>query len=234
MTTSPICHRNGTTRFDVWADAYISPFDDLVHATANRNWDSDFRLQELDADGISAEILFPNTIPPFFETVTNIAIGLPITQEDFDRRWAGLQAHNRWMVDFVSLAPKRRRGLVQIFPNDVDAAVAELRWARETGAFGGLLLPAVPPGHAVEPLFHTRREPLWGAWRAELNTPDGPSCRHRQPTDADGPAGVTGGSHQRNGGVAAAHPDPPDSGWGLRALPRHPVRPYRTRHRLGA
>jgi predicted TIM-barrel fold metal-dependent hydrolase len=156
--------------FDVWADAYISPFDDLVHATANRNWDSDFRLQELDADGISAEILFPNTIPPFFETVTNIAIGLPITQEDFDRRWAGLQAHNRWMVDFVSLAPTRRRGLIQIFPNDVDAAVAELRWAKETGAFGGVLLPAVPPGHAVEPLFHTRYEPLWQAC-AELNLP---------------------------------------------------------------
>jgi predicted TIM-barrel fold metal-dependent hydrolase len=156
--------------FDVWADAYVSPFDDLVHATANRNWDSDFRLQELDADGISAEILFPNTIPPFFETVTNIAIGLPITQEDFDRRWAGLQAHNRWMVDFVSLAPTRRRGLVQIFPNDVDAAVAELRWAKETGAFGGVLLPAVPPGHAVEPLFHTRYEPLWQACE-ELNLP---------------------------------------------------------------
>jgi predicted TIM-barrel fold metal-dependent hydrolase len=156
--------------FDVWANAYVSPFDDLVHATANRNWDSDFRLQELDADGISAEILFPNTIPPFFETVTNIAIGLPITQEDFDRRWAGLQAHNRWMVDFVSLAPARRRGLVQIFPNDVDAAVAELRWAKETGAFGGVLLPAVPPGHAVEPLFHTRYEPLWQAC-AELNLP---------------------------------------------------------------
>jgi predicted TIM-barrel fold metal-dependent hydrolase len=156
--------------FDVWADAYVSPFDDLVHATASRNWDSDFRLRELDADGISAEILFPNTIPPFFETVTNIAIGLPITQADLDRRWAGLQAHNRWMVDFVSLAPTRRRGLVQIFPNDVDAAVAEITWAKETGAFGGVLLPAVPPGHAVEPLFHTRYEPLWRAC-AELGLP---------------------------------------------------------------
>jgi predicted TIM-barrel fold metal-dependent hydrolase len=156
--------------FDVWADAYVSPFDDLVHATASRNWDSDFRLRELDADGISAEILFPNTIPPFFETVTNIAIGLPLTQADLDRRWAGLQAHNRWMVDFVSLAPTRRRGLVQIFPNDVDAAVAEITWAKETGAFGGVLLPAVPPGHAVEPLFHTRYEPLWRAC-AELHLP---------------------------------------------------------------
>jgi predicted TIM-barrel fold metal-dependent hydrolase len=156
--------------FDVWADAYVSPFDDLVHATASRNWDSDFRLRELDADGISAEILFPNTIPPFFETVTNIAIGLPLTQADLDRRWAGLQAHNRWMVDFVSLAPTRRRGLVQIFPNDVDAAVEEITWAKETGAFGGVLLPAVPPGHAVEPLFHTRYEPLWRAC-AELGLP---------------------------------------------------------------
>lgn len=156
--------------FDAWADAYVSPFDDLVHATAARNWDSDFRLRELDADGISAEILFPNTIPPFFPTVTTIAIGLPVDRADLDRRWAGLQAHNRWTVDFCSLAPARRRGLLQIFPNDVEAALDEILWASTTGAFGGVLLPAVPPGHEVPPLFHTRYEPLW-ALCEELGMP---------------------------------------------------------------
>lgn len=155
--------------FDRWADSYISPFDDLVIATAKRNWDSDFRLGEMDADGVAGEILFPNTVPPFFPTTPNITISLPRTKEELDLRWAGVQAHNRWQVDFCSLAPDRRRGLVQIFPNDVELAMKEVRWGIEQGCFAGVLVPAVSPGDtAVQPLFHTCYEPLW-ALCAELD-----------------------------------------------------------------
>jgi predicted TIM-barrel fold metal-dependent hydrolase len=148
--------------FDAWADSYSSPFDDLQIATAKRNWDSDFRLAELDADGIAAEVLIPNTVPPFFPTVPNITISLPRTREEFERRWAGIQAHNRWQIDFCSLAPARRRGLIQILPHDVELAMAEIRWGAEQGCFGGVLVPAVSPGDpVVQPLFHTRYEPIW-------------------------------------------------------------------------
>jgi predicted TIM-barrel fold metal-dependent hydrolase len=148
--------------FDRWADSYVSPFDDLVIATAKRNWDSDFRLGEMDADGVAGEILFPNTVPPFFPTTPNITISLPRTKEELELRWAGVRAHNRWQVDFCSLAPHRRRGLIQIFPNDVDLALEEIRWGVEQGCFGGVLVPAVSPGdEVVAPLFHTRYEPLW-------------------------------------------------------------------------
>jgi predicted TIM-barrel fold metal-dependent hydrolase len=149
--------------FDVWAASYQSPFDDLVIATAKRNWDSEFRLAEMDADGVAGEILFPNTVPPFFPTTPNITISLPRTRDEFEKRWAGVQAHNRWQIDFVSLAPDRRRGLIQVFPNDVDLALEEIRWGAEHRAtFGGVLVPAVSPGdEVVAPLFHTRYEPLW-------------------------------------------------------------------------
>jgi predicted TIM-barrel fold metal-dependent hydrolase len=160
--------------FDAWARTYESPFDDLVHHTALRNWDNDLRLAELDADGISAELLIPNTIPPFFESTALMLIGLPKTRADLDRRTAGIQAHNRWVVDFCGLAPTRRRGVVQIFPNDVDAAIAEIRWAKKTGVFGGVLLPAVPPTHIVEPYFHTKYDRLWAVCE-EL---DMPLCHH--------------------------------------------------------
>jgi len=148
-------------RFDAWANAYESPFDDLIHATAHRNWDSEFRNAELDADGVAAELLFPNTVPPFFPTSALIVVNLPHTAAEFEERWAGVQAHNRWMVDFVAESPVRRRGLVQIFPNDVDAALEEIRWAHGTGAFGGVLTATVPPGHSVPGFFHERYEPLW-------------------------------------------------------------------------
>lgn len=148
--------------FDDWATTYVSPFDDLVIATAYRNWDSDFRLKEMDEDGVAAEILFPNTIPPFFPTTPNITISLPKTAHELERRWAGVQAHNRWQVDFIAQAPNRRRGLVQIFPNDLEAAIAEIHWAAAQGVFGGIMIPGVSPGdNNTAPYFHTRYEPLW-------------------------------------------------------------------------
>ncbi|EUA51809.1 amidohydrolase domain protein [Mycobacterium xenopi 3993] len=91
--------------FDAWAKTYVSPFDDLVIATANRNWDHEFRIAEMDADGVAGEVLLPNTVPPFFPTTPNITISLPRTRDEFEKRWAGVQAHNRWQVDFCSLAP---------------------------------------------------------------------------------------------------------------------------------
>ncbi len=86
--------------FDAWAKTYVSPFDDLIIATAKRNWDHDLRMSEMDADGVAAEVLLPNTVPPFFPTTPNITISLPRTRQEFEQRWAGVQAHNRWQVDF--------------------------------------------------------------------------------------------------------------------------------------
>jgi predicted TIM-barrel fold metal-dependent hydrolase len=149
--------------FDAWAADYASPWDDLVAATAKRNWDSEFRSAELDADGIAGEVMFPNTTPPFFETV-NTMNTLPRTFESYERRWAGLQAHNRWLLDFCALEPARRRGLAQILPHDVDAAVATIEWAASTGGLiPGVLLPVIPPNHPIDPVFHRRYDPIWRA-----------------------------------------------------------------------
>ena len=115
-TTSRTYRRRLHDDFDAWAKTYVSPFDDLIIATAKRNWDHELRMSEMDADGVTAEVLLPNTVPPFFPTTPNITISLPRTRDEFEQRWAGVQAHNRWQVDFCSLAPARRRGLIQIFP----------------------------------------------------------------------------------------------------------------------
>lgn len=148
--------------FDAWAKAYASPFDDLIVATANRNWDHDLRITEMDDDGVAAEVLLPNTVPPFFPTTPNITINLPRTRAEFEKRWAGVQAHNRWQVDFCGLAPTRRRGLIQVFPNDIELALTEIRWGAAQACFGGVLIPPVSPGDPqVAPLFHTRYEPIW-------------------------------------------------------------------------
>jgi predicted TIM-barrel fold metal-dependent hydrolase len=145
--------------FDAWLAGVTMPWVDVTDTT---NWDSDLRLSRMDADGVSAEIIFPNTLPPFFDILAHLT-GVPRDQATFDRKWAGLQAHNRWLVEFCAAAPVRRRGIIQLLPNDIDAAVAEIRWAAATGVVAGVMLPAVPPNHVVAPYFHERYDPLWAA-----------------------------------------------------------------------
>jgi predicted TIM-barrel fold metal-dependent hydrolase len=146
--------------FDAWAATYVNPFADLLAATAYRSWDSERRLKETESDGIVAEVLYPNTVPPFFEESGLVA--MPPTAEDYDRRWAGLQAHNRWMVDFCAAVPGRRATSVQVFLNNMDDAVAEIRWAKEHfPVFAGVLIPNIAPGSSLPPLWEPHYEPLW-------------------------------------------------------------------------
>jgi len=145
--------------FDAWLAGVVMPWFDVNDSS---NWDNELRLANMDADGVSAEIVFPNTLPPFFDILAHLS-GVPRDRATFERKWAGLQAHNRWLVEFCQQAPLRRRGIVQLLPNDIDAAVAELRWAADSGGVAGVMVPAIPPNHVIEPYFHHRYDPLWEA-----------------------------------------------------------------------
>jgi predicted TIM-barrel fold metal-dependent hydrolase len=146
--------------FDAWAAEYVNPFADLLAPIAYRSWDSDRRLSETESDGIAAEVLFPNTVPPFFSEGNLVA--LPPTPEDYEARWAGVQAHNRWLADFCATTPGRRAGVVQVFANRMEDALAEVRWAVERfHPFGGILLPSIPPNSHLPPLWEPHYEPLW-------------------------------------------------------------------------
>ncbi|MEV0375157.1 amidohydrolase family protein [Streptomyces sp. NPDC050636] len=154
--------------FDAWAATYINPHADLLADTADRNWNSARRLAELEADGIVAEVVFPNTIPPFFPSASLMAPAP--TREEFEQRWAGLRAHNRWLADFCADAPGRRAGVAQILLNDVGQAVREVRWAKDAGLTGGIMLPGTPPGSGLPDLHSEVYDPLWAVC-AELDVP---------------------------------------------------------------
>ena len=146
--------------FDAWAGTYVNPFADLLSNIAYRNHDSARRLAEHEADGITAEVLYPNTVPPFFSQSNLTA--LPPTAADYDRRWAGVQAHNRWLADFCAQAPGRRGGIIQIFLNNVEDAMNEIRWAKQNmNVFAGIMLPTPPPNGDIAPLWEPVYEPFW-------------------------------------------------------------------------
>ena len=162
--------------FDAWAREFADPWNEVVpddrrvgvaSYTSSYNWDSARRSDHLDSQGIAAEVLFPNTAPPFYPTNSISAPG-PSTAKEYEYRFAGLRAHNRWMADFSAESPARRAGLAQFFINDVDDAVAEIRRAKEAGLMGVLL----PGDHVLKlcNLYYPQYEPIWAVCE-ELDLP---------------------------------------------------------------
>ncbi len=173
--------------FDRWAATFDNPYDDVTGPDAARNWDSARRIAEMEADGVVAEVLFPNTIPPFFPRVSLLNQAPGASAGDVERRWAGLRAHNRWLADFCSETPGRRAGVFQIMLHDVEGSVAEIRWAVDNGLTGGVLLPGAPPGSDVPPLYAPDYEPIWSVCE-ELGVPVNHHSGSAAPDYGDYPA----------------------------------------------
>jgi predicted TIM-barrel fold metal-dependent hydrolase len=155
--------------FDAWRGKYKNPFRDLGDQRRFRNWDNEMRNSQQEADGVVGEVVFPNTVPPFFPSF--VLFAPPSGPEDYEHRLAGIRAHNRWLVDWCGQFPERRAGIGQIFLNDIDDAIDDVRWIKEHGLRGGILLPNVPPDVKwVAPLYDPVYDRLW-ALCEELEVP---------------------------------------------------------------
>jgi len=197
--------------FDAWAATFHDAWDDLDAELALQdpylrvgtssflspvNWESDLRLEHMDSQGIAAEVIFPNTVPPFYPSGVVTASG-PTAADDYAQRWSGIQAHNRWLKDFCDMAPGRRGGLAQVFLADVDDAIAEVRWAKEAG-LAGVLIPS-DHNDALLNLYERRYDPFWAVC-ADLGFP---VHRHAiavtpQETEDSGPFVNAIGVHETN------------------------------------
>jgi predicted TIM-barrel fold metal-dependent hydrolase len=130
--------------FDAWRGGYKNPFKDLKDTSLRtRNWDGELRDAQQNADGVVGEVIFPNTVPPFFPSF--VLFAPPPSPEEYVLRHAGIQAHNRWLADYVSQKREARAGIGQIFLNDLDDAIADVVWCKENGLRGGVLIGSVPP-----------------------------------------------------------------------------------------
>ncbi len=165
--------------FEAWASDYFDPWSTIDTESDYKagvssfmdplNWDSVKRLEVLESEGIAAEVIFPNTTPPFFPNGLLAAPG-PKTRDEYERRWAGIRAHNRWLKDFCDEVPGRRFGVAQLLIDDVDEAVAEIRWAKDAG----LRQVMLPGDHheKLHQLYYASLEPVWAVCE-ELDMPIG-------------------------------------------------------------
>jgi len=94
--------------FDAWREKYKNPFRDLQDGGRVRNWDDDRRIGDLEQDGIVGEVVFPNTVPPFFPNF--VLFARPPKPSEYEHRLAGIRAHNRWLADFCGRHAERRPG----------------------------------------------------------------------------------------------------------------------------
>src|SRR5882762_6471088 len=98
-------------------------------------WDASRRDKELDADGVVGEVIFPDADAVGAGASAPFGAGLGQSGDlDPTLLMAGARAHNRWLAELCAGSPERRAG-VAIVPilHDIDAGVAEIRRARESG-----------------------------------------------------------------------------------------------------
>jgi predicted TIM-barrel fold metal-dependent hydrolase len=139
------------------------------------NYYPDTRLSRMDDDGIVAEVIFhggTDFLPiPFIgpgnedlplQPELSGLVGEPWKpgREGAELAAAGMRMYNRWLADFCGQAPGRFLGLASLPMWDVEAAVAEVEFAKELGLVG-VNFPAPRPLLAsyADPVW----EPLWSA-----------------------------------------------------------------------
>jgi predicted TIM-barrel fold metal-dependent hydrolase len=118
-------------------------------------WDSDRRWETLEAQGVVAEVLFPNGMPFQMNRFEDFARAGSV-----ELTAAGRNAYNRWLVDFCAEAPGRRAGQAVVSFDDTDQAIADIHWAKEHG-LGGIMMPALNPGGIS--FFDPVLDPIWAA-----------------------------------------------------------------------
>ncbi len=148
--------------FDDWRGGYRNPSKEHVGGKKTKNWDSAVRRADLQADGVVGEVIFPNTVPPFYAKAFHISP--PPSPEEYERARAGAQAHNRWLAEFCAEEPARRAGIGLIHLNDIDDAIEDVQWIARNGLRGGVLLPLPSPSEVhLRPLNHPDYDRVWAA-----------------------------------------------------------------------
>ncbi len=129
-------------------------------------YDVEQREKELDADGVSAEVMFAdadaitgNESPPFG---AGLSAG---TITDPELAFAGARAHNRFLAEMCTHSPERRGG-VGLVPvtHDIDLGVREVEWLAQQPGIRGVMVPTM--WHERLPYNHPAYDPFWAACAA--------------------------------------------------------------------
>ena len=93
-----------------------------------RNEDPRVQLQDMDAEGIDIQVIYPSHLSLSAVKEADLAV-------DLARAW------NDWIAEFCAAEPRRLKGIAQVALQDVDASIREARRAIEDLGLVGIMMP---------------------------------------------------------------------------------------------
>ncbi len=118
-------------------------------------WDPNARMKEMEADGLSAEVLYPT-------------LGLDLFAiDDAGLQEACFRAYNDWLIDYCSVNTDRLIGIPAIPVYNIDNGVKELERCHKAGLKGAIIWQAP---HADLPFRSNHYDKFWAACQ-DLDTP---------------------------------------------------------------
>ena len=137
------------------------------------------RNSQQEADGIVGEVIFPNTVPPFFPSF--VLFAGPPSPSTTSTASPAIRAHNRWLVDWCNEFPERAAPASARSSSTTSTTPSTTcTWIKEHGLRGGVLLPNIPPSATwMKPLYDPEYDRLWEVCQ-DLEVPDQHPRRHRR------------------------------------------------------
>jgi len=111
-------------------------------------WDPHARIEEMEQDGVSAEVLYPTLALNLYQ-LDNAAL-----QE------ACFAVYNQWLAEYCREAPERLIGIAAVAAYDIQSAVRELERAQRMG-LRGVVVWQTPP--AELPFYSDHYDRFWDA-----------------------------------------------------------------------
>ena len=128
--------------------------DALYEDGPRGGWDPKARIQDMELDGVDAEVLYTSLFPLY---------RLP----DWEYQMACVRAYNDWLADMCGTCADRLFGIAVVPLDHVEDAVVELRRVAKKG-LRGVVVCSSPPGD--RPFSDPSFDPFW-AEAAELRMP---------------------------------------------------------------
>ena len=96
-------------RFETWGNTALLAAPDRNEVVGL--WDPTARLGDLEAEGVVAEVIYPQGAIPFHTHPPNVSLMPPMVfPADGEMRATGVRTYNRWLADFCNAHPGRHAG----------------------------------------------------------------------------------------------------------------------------
>lgn len=135
-------------------DGFIPDFPKTYEDAITAAYDAKARLAHMDAEGIYAQVLYPN--------LGGFGSARFLELQEPDLMLECVRAYNDWLIDWCSADPNRLLPIMATPFWDLDASVAEIQRCAKIG-HKGILFGSEPESFGQPPLVDPYWDPFWAA-----------------------------------------------------------------------